>query len=66
MNKDLQDKITRWYQDGDKQMRYELRMYVFSLDIPYPRKCLIWEQITKRVLESKHWRPNEKPKTIVI
>ena len=66
MNKELVAQITQWFKDGDRQMRKELRMYVFSLDLPYGQRCFIWDKVVKSALNSKQWRPKEESKTIVI
>jgi hypothetical protein len=66
MNKETLKKVTQWFKDGDKQMRKELRIYVFSLDMPYGKKCKIWEHIVRKTLLRNDWRPKEKQKTIVI
>jgi hypothetical protein len=66
MNKETLKKVTQWFKDGDKQMRKELRIYVFSLDMPYGKKCKIWEHIVRKTLNSTKWKPEEEVKTILI
>jgi hypothetical protein len=64
--KEIIEKATKWFQDGDKQTRSELKMYIFSLDMPYCQKCTMWEKIVSKTLNSKNWKPEEEVKTILI